>query len=391
MKKVYWRPRAVSRPALVLIAVVSVLGLLVVEFQQHERQRPYFAEKLEAARAAKRAFDVVKEARVRMGPPIDPTVDPYETGIIGLIQSPVTSVAGVLPAKQTAANPNFAAVLVEMLKEAGVREGDVVALGCSGSFPSLNICAYAACETLKTEPIAISSGAASQWGGNVPDLLWIDMERILAEQGALKTRSLAASIGGFEDQGLGLTDEGRELVKEAIERNGLKLIEEADFDKNVEDRLKMYRDAAQGKPIKCYINVGGGAVSVGRATGKKLFHPGLNFRPPVSAGQVNGVMPRLSLEGIPCIHLIQVVQIAERYGLIEPVEEPTPTGDAFVQMREVGQADIFSGIDYNRTLTALVLATILASLWGFIRTDIGFRLLRGGARRKSSGPPEPMV
>ena len=35
-----------------------------------------------------------------------------------------------------------------MLKEAGVQEGDVVAVGLSGSFPALNICTYAACDVL---------------------------------------------------------------------------------------------------------------------------------------------------------------------------------------------------------------------------------------------------
>ena len=176
MKKIYWRPRAVSRPALLLIAMISIAGLLMVERWKVSEDQPYFEEKIKAANLAADAFEAIRAERVKLGPPIDKVNDPADTGIIGLAMSPVTSVLGHLSAKQTSTNPNFAAVLVEMLKEAGVEQGDVVAVGVSGSFPALNICTYAALESLGAKPLVISSASASQWGANVPQLMWPDME-----------------------------------------------------------------------------------------------------------------------------------------------------------------------------------------------------------------------
>jgi hypothetical protein len=314
MKKIYWRPRAVSRPALLLITLVSLAGLIMVERWKVETPQPYLEEKLAAANLAQDAFEVVKAARVDVGPPIDKTIDPSDSGLIGIPMSPVTTVFGDVSAKQTSVNPNFAAVIVEMLKEADVQEGDVVAVGMSGSFPALNICTYAACETLKVKPLVISSASASQWGANVPALLWPDMERILRnqgkkvavlgddgkpkldehgqpmfrEEGLFTTKSIAGSIGGHQDRGLGLNDEGLRLVKIAIEKNGLTpfRFEQAkpitaenpmadllaDFTANVNDRMALYEKAAEGMRIKAYINVGGGLVSVGKNIGKRMFH-----------------------------------------------------------------------------------------------------------------------
>jgi poly-gamma-glutamate system protein len=128
----------------------------------------------------------------------------------------VTSNTGSLPAKQTSINPNFAAVVVQLLKRAGLEEGDVVAIGFSGSFPALNVAVMAAVSVLGLKPIIISSNAASQWGANDPDFLWIDWERTLAAKHIFNFRSVAASIGGIEDRGLGMTPEGRRTIVAAI-------------------------------------------------------------------------------------------------------------------------------------------------------------------------------
>jgi poly-gamma-glutamate system protein len=381
MKKVYWRPRRVSRTALVLIALISLTGLFLVESFRVTQKRPYFAEKMAASELAAQAMERVYLARTQLGPEINPITDPAQSGMIGLSMSPATSISGDLTAKQTTANPNFAAVVIDMLKRAGVKEGDAVAVGCSGSFPALNICAYAALETLKTKPIVITSAASSQWGANVPNLLWIDMERMLQEEGIFQTRCVAASFGGYEDRGLGLTEEGRKLVKEVIDRNALPFIQPADFTRSVDQRMQIYQKHAGRSPIKAYINIGGGTVSVGRSVGKRLFRPGLNQRPPSRLQRVDGVMPRFIRQGIPVIHLEQITDVAERYGL--PIAPTT--------MPEVGEASVFVGSDYNRWLTAAILVLILASLYGFIRSDIGFRLLRVTTRRRDRDYLEPMI
>jgi hypothetical protein len=424
MKKIYWRPRAVSRPALLLITLVSLAGLIMVERWKVETPQPYLDEKLAAANLALKAFEVIKAARVDVGPPIDKTIDPTESGLVGIPMSPVTTVFGEVSAKQTSINPNFAAVIVDMLKEADVQEGDIVAVGLSGSFPALNIGTYAACETLKVKPLVISSASASQWGANVPALLWPDMERILRnqgrkvavlgddgkpkldengqpmfrEEGLFTTKSIAGSIGGHQDRGLGLNEEGLRLVKIAIEKNGLTPFRfeqakpitaenpmadlMADFTANVNERMELYHKAAEGQRIKAYINVGGGLVSVGKNIGKRMFHPGVNLRPPRNVRLIDGVMPRFAVLGVPVIHVVHVNALANRYSLpLEPQIMPLP-----------GSGGVFYGVDYSKPLVIGVLLFILLCLYGFIRSDIGFRILRKSqASRQRDLQPEPMV
>ncbi len=206
------------------------------------------------------------------------------------------------------------------------------------------------------------------------------MERILAEEGLFSIRTAAASIGGYEDRGLGMSEEGLAAIQKAIDRNGLTHLKAEIFEEAIEERLALYKGMAKGKPMKAYVNVGGGAVSVGRSTGKRMFHPGLNRSAPDRVKRINGVMPRLVAEGVPIIHLVHITQLAERYGLqIAPVTMP-----------EVGQADVFAGLEYNKWLAAGLLAAEMALLYFFIRSDIGFRLIRS-PKRKEHGVPEPMV
>lgn len=380
MKRVYWRPRAVSRTVLVLLAALSLGSLTGVELLKTKTGQRHLEEKLEAARRAQEAMDRLKQERTARGLEIDPETDPAETGLIGLLWTPVTSDAGVLSAKQTSCNPNFAAVIVDMLKRAGVNQGDVVAVGVSGSFPALNACVYCAMETLKVRPVIVASAAASEWGANIPGFLWLDMEDALARDGLIHARAVAASIGGYEDQGKGMSEEGRKLLAETIAKYKLRFIEADTFSHSIEQRMKIYQERAQGFPVKAYINVGGGTVSVGRSLGKKLYEPGLNPRPPRGADRVDSVMTRFSREGVPVIHLTQIEELARRNGL--PIAPSTPPA--------VGVGSIFVREQYNPWLVGGALVLIFLSLHAFLLTDLGFRLLRGTARKDVS-PPEPMV
>jgi poly-gamma-glutamate system protein len=289
--------------------------------------------------------------------------------------------AGDLNAKQTTINPNFAAVVVELLRRAGVKEGDTVAIGCSGSFPALNLAVYAAVETLKVKPIVILSASSSQWGANQPELMWIDMERILSEQGVISFRAVAASFGGAGDRGEGLSPEGKDLIEKAIRRNHIPLLKADSFERSVQRRMELYRKHAGRNPIRAYVNVGAGTVSVGHSLGKRMFQPGLNLRYPAKMKRVDGVMPRFIQEGVPVIHLEEVRTLAEKYEL--PIAPKT--------MPDVGQGSIFVARAYHKGIAGAVLGVILAALYGFIRSDIGFRLLRTRSPRNGQGHPEPMV
>jgi poly-gamma-glutamate system protein len=381
VKRVYWRPRTVSQTVVVLVAVLSVLGMLAVEFFRVETKQPFYEEKTAAVELAVECMQRVKQARLDLGHVIDPEADPAETGLIGAQMTPVTTVPGHLPSKQVSVNPNFAAVLVDMLTRAGVEEGDLVAVGCSGSFPALNVATYAALEVLKAKPVVISSAGASQYGANFPDFLWIDIERELYEAGLISFKSVACSLGGQEDLGLNMTDEAKRLVTEAIERNGLKLIQAPTYAEAIQERTNLFEQYARGQDYACYVNVGGGTVSVGRTLGKKLYDPGLNLNPPNLAKKIDSVMSEFARRGVPIIHLTLIEQLAVEYGLTPPVT------DEFV----VGQGTVFLREQRSRWLALAVLLGVLLSLRALVLTDLGFRLLKGRAAKKSAGEPEPMV
>ena len=273
MKRIYWRPKKISRTVLVVLAVAALAGLTTVELVKTTTRQPRYREKMRASKTALAAFDAIKAERIARGHILDPTIDPAQSGLVGMAMSEVTSNSGHLGAKRTSVNPNFAAVAVHLLDRAGVEEGDSVAVGLSGSFPAINICILAALEAMGVEPVVISSASASQWGANLPDLLWLDMERLLVEKRILSTRSIAASMGGVEDRGIGMSKEGKRLIVEAIEnRSRIPRLQPRNYDDSLEQRMLLYEEWSGNETYAAYINVGGGATSVGTKVGKKLFH-----------------------------------------------------------------------------------------------------------------------
>lgn len=381
MKRVYWRPRTVSQTVVVLIAVSPLAGLLAVEHFKSDVKQEFYEEKFRAVELAQKCFDAIKLERIGLKHPIDTELDPAETGMIGELMTPTTTIAGHLGSKQTSTNPNFAAVVVDMLKRANVREGDLVAVGYSGSFPALNTSVCAALQTLKAKPIVIASAGASQFGANFPDLLWIDMEDSLNDHELISFRSVACSIGGYEDLGLGMSDEAKTMVTDAIKRNNLQLLQASSFTAGIDERMQVYADHAKGNRYKAYINVGGGTISVGRTLGKKMYSPGLNLNPSQRATQIDSVMSRFARQSVPVIHLVQVEELAVKYGLTIQPTSPVPAGEGAV----------FVKTQHNRWLAAGVLVLILISLRALLLTDLGFRLFAGGRAKKAGGEPEPMV
>jgi len=381
VKHVYWRPNQPHRVALALIAVLSILGLVSVEVFQTKQKQSNYREKTKAAHLAQEAFQLLKERRLQLRIPIDTEIDPMESGLMGTLMTPVTSNTGSLSAKQTSANPNFAAVLVRLLKRVEVKKGDIVAVGFSGSFPAINVCVHAAIETLKLKPIIVSSVSASSWGANLPEFLWIDMEQFLYQRRLISHKTQLASIGGIEDRGIGVSDEGIFLMKQAIARHRVRFLDPENFADSIEERMRLFIESAQGEPIRAYINVGGGTTSVGTKIGKLLFRPGLNQSAPTGGSHIDSVMNRMIKRGTPVIHFIHIEQLAKQYGLqVQPIKMPI-----------VGEGKIFYRREYNPYLTTGVLTGILFILYIFIQSDWGFRIMLASRRRKTKGHPEPMV
>jgi poly-gamma-glutamate system protein len=197
------------------------------------------------------------------------------------------------------------------------------------------------------------------------------MEKALYDRKIIPFRSLAVSLGGAEDRATGLSDEGLALMRRAIRRSRLRFIEPENYAESVVERMALYRDLAGGKPIRAYINVGGGTSSVGTRRSKFAFQPGINRRTPPRAALIDSVMARFLDEEVPVIHFLQLNRMAQRYGLpVSPqVTPPVGSGQVFLQRR------------YNRWLASGALAVVVASLFLFIRSGRG-RMAFQSARPK---------
>ncbi len=378
MKKIYWRPQGVSLTALLLICAFSLGGFIFVENFQKRVKHHYYQEKVAAARLALEAMEFLRAERLKRGLEIDLEADPVKSGLIGSAMTLVTSDAADLEDKQTSINPNFAAAVLEMLKRAKVKEGDPVAVSFTGSFPALNISVCAAIQTLKLKPIIISSLASSQWGANEPDFLWVDMERLLYEKHIFLFRSGAASMGGKSDRGKEMTQAGRDLLKEAMQRNGLTPIQWHTIHENVDHRMKIYYK--NGTP-KVFINVGGGVIAVGKRAYKRTLKPGLILSEPKTEQKANSVMYRFLEEHIPVIHMEDVKKIAKRYGLnLHPTKMPA-----------IGEGDIYFSKEYSSLLAGIILLAIILMLYMFARSALGFRISQAASHKGEVGPPEPMI
>jgi poly-gamma-glutamate system protein len=381
MRKLYWRPPNLSRTALGLVALLAVVSLIAVESLPVVRKQARYGDKIAAARLARDGMEVIKAEKLRLGHNIDTRLDPAGTGMIGQSLTPVTSNTGFLGAKLTSTNPNFAAVVLDLLLDAGVAEGDVVAVGVSGSFPALNVSTYAALHTLGARPIIVASLSSSEWGANHVDYLWLDMERTLRDAKLIDFAARAASHGGIDDVGLGITENGRAMLDAAIERNGVRDLAPVSLADSIDKRMAVYDEFAGDAPIKAYVNVGGGSASVGTHVGKKQFRPGLNREVPSAVDVPDSVMVRFARRDVPVIHISRLKLLCERYQLPYEPRGPIP----------IGQGAVFVGSEYNRWLALAALVVILGAMLAFLRFDVGMRVLRGMRGKSKRASPEHMV
>jgi len=317
------------------IIIYGLAGLSLVFFLL-ARFLPWKPEELEtmisAANQMQAAINFVRSCRQEKGLPFDLKTDPNQTGLIGLKWSILTTTLGQLEAKRTTTNPDFAGLIVYLLRQAGVKRGEAVAIGASSSFPALIIASLAACKAFEITPLYIVSLGASQWGANEPRFTWLDIQDCLEEAQWLPELPVAFSLGGSRDNGIGLEPEGKEMLLKKIRERGLKLINEPDLEKNVALRLSLYEIGARGKRIGAFINIGGGWANMGESEEILRLPPGLNIIDR-TAEQFQGVVWEMGRRRIPVIHLLSIKGLAEKYGLPwDPEPLPQPGQSGFYQL-----------------------------------------------------------
>jgi poly-gamma-glutamate system protein len=378
VQRIYWRPATATGGVHLLVAVIACAALLAAERFQSVVVAPDYDDKLAAAKTMQRGLDLVRIHRVRNFAPIDTEIDPTGSGMIGLASSITTTNSGSLAAKRTTVNPNWAAVLVDLMHRAGVERGDLVAVGISGSFPALNMAALIAADALGVETVTIASAGASSFGANIPGFGWLDMEQLLAGAEIFKSRTVAASLGGTRDRALGMDRAGRRMLRESIDAYGIRFIDVREEIASIEERMKIYQERAGGRRFAAYINAGGALVSLGPKSVKRLYRPGVNLRPQPRGIGIDSVTMRFLNEGVPVINLSKVVPLAEEFGLpAEPTELP-----------DVGEGPVFARRSHDRRLVAVLLAALVGASFVLLRLEVGARILAIGGRQ---GKLERMV
>ena len=235
--------------------------------------------------------------------------------LIGEEYTPITTTLGAYEAKVLSANPEFAAVAVDLLCSGGIKRGDAVALNMSSSFPALNIAVIAAVDALGCKPIIISSVGASTWGANRPDFTWLDMEGELVAKGVWPWRSSAAGIGGGSDQGYGLSPEGIEQITTAIQRNGSKTVGGTTLSEAIERRLSLYKQENQGHLPKVLVNVGGSHVIFGERGHDAFLREGLTVGYHPSLAMSDGLAAEFTKSNRPVVHFINIQRLAAQYNI----------------------------------------------------------------------------
>ena len=169
-------------PAWYLVAafIAALLGFLLIQKTKETRPFPLAGTALEAARRMERAESILKASLLEEGIPIEKDLDPNMTGLIGPEWTALTTTLGNLEAKRSTLNPNFAALMVRYFHEAGLVEGDLVAVGSSGSFPGLALATLCAAKEMHLEVLTIASFGASMYGATRADFTIPKMIRILA-------------------------------------------------------------------------------------------------------------------------------------------------------------------------------------------------------------------
>ncbi len=339
--------RAKSNIVLGALSLLSLIALIVVEQSKTIVKQEWYNEKVEASNLSKKMTSYIKDYRLEKGVFIDEINDPNRTALIGQEYSLITTDRGNIDAKLLTTNPNFAAIIVQLLKDAGLNKGDNVAVAMTGSFPGLNISVLAALQTLKLKPIIISSVGASNWGANDPYFTWLDMEDLIYNAGISNYKSVAASMGGGNDKGRGLSLQGRTLIKKAIKRNIIDFINEEFLENSIEERMVIYNKYAGNNNIKTFINIGGGIASLGNSVNGKIISSGLTENLQVKNFPAKGVIIQMGQKGIPIIHLLNINKLVKKYGLIKN------TG----KIPNTNEGEIFAKKKYSITTT--LIATIL--------------------------------
>ncbi len=345
-----------KRPSTNIRLLVAFLVLMAgtafsVTFVRKQQPLPYSDAMEASVGLTKRMFGVIELLKKERNIISDAHSNVPYNFMIGDEWSEITTTLGSLEAKETSTNPDFSALIVRLLHEAGISHGDKVGVILSGSFPSLAISVLAALQTMDIEAVVMSSLGASTYGANQPGATWIDMETALKGNG-LKVQSVLVSAGAGNDSGEGLSPEGLSIISNAAYRNGVDLYIPATLHESIIKRSEIFREA----DIKLLINIGGNETALGNCTHSTTIPNGLQHGMTWCNDWDRGLISILNESGIPFINMLDIKDLASRYGMaVSPGKEYSAS------------TNLYNTTITNKILLAIVLAASLIPLFFLIR------------------------
>lgn len=317
---------------------------------------PSYEHKIEAANLMQESMRVLKNHRMEESIFIDIENDPNETGLVGSPFSLITTDEGDLDSKLTTLDPNFSAVIIELMYQLQLKAGDTVAVLMTGSMPGANIAVLTACKALQLIPITITSVGASQWGANQVDFTWLDMESILYENELISSRSMAASIGGRNDMGRLLSPSGREIITENIALHGTPLIRKERLAENIQHRMELFNSVRPVETYDAVINVGGGVASLGTSFNLRLLPPGVVRRNMIQdiirPGGIEGVLSKFLKFDVPGLHILNIRPLTQQFKMpFAPIPAP-----------EIGVGGLYAIERYNVWVAGICLLMVTLSV-----------------------------
>ncbi len=373
MKKLGSRPPRIGGKYLVAAFIVAMVGL-AISFMTYRPETNTFSDlQYGAALRTKEALSALKADIIDRGIPIADD-DLNATFLIGPEFTELTTTVGIVDAKRTSLNPNFSAAIIRYFHDAGLQEGDTVAIGTSGSFPGFLIASTIAASEMGLKAKVIASCGSSMYGATRPEYNIFDILIFLQENGFADLEILAVSGGGENDQGGGVLEgilyqDTKELslslCRAAAERTGAEILNYDRLEESIKRRLELY-----GTDVDLFINIGGAAPNSGSSSYTLNFPQGLVLNPPyIPTSAVRGLCYEFASRGVPVLNLLNVKQLASDNGILYdsvPMEEP-------------GSGLVYQTFAYNRALMVLTLIATVAVLgYGRDRHDEGVkRCVRG--------------
>lgn len=261
--------------------------------------------------------------------------DPLRTGLVGVEWSAITTTPGALGAKRTTAHPLWVPVFRSWFDNAGLKQGDTVGIGASGSFPGMVLAARIAAESMHLETVMIGSLTASNYGANVPAMDLAEMDARLRGAGLLRQRPAAFTPGGDEDGALDLAPGDRVSVVDRILSLGSLGHLPANLADSIswrERKLLGTAPVGAGPTTGLFVNIGGHAANYGVGAAPLALPPGLILEAgrrglpmPEPGERGDSVIFRALRRGLPVVHVLNIRGLAAANGIpYDPTRIPAP-------------------------------------------------------------------